>query len=151
MKTFQNIANRLTRGAVLGVVTAWALLSGSLTAQEKGAERLLKLQRVTAVADVQKVEPGDTMAMPCPKCKDTWVTVAEKTGKAVNPQEKRRVLRHECPGCQTRIVTDELARPPKDKVVHTCRNCGITDAYCCAPQKGAGATPGMEDHLGHQR
>jgi hypothetical protein len=150
MKTFQNIARRLTRGVALGAVTAWALMSGGLMAQEKGAERLLKLQRLDTVADVQKVEPGDKIVMCCPKCKDTWVTVVEKTGKAAHPQEKKRVLRHECPGCQTRIMTDGLAKPPKDKVVHTCKHCGSTDAFCGVMKPDAGPAQGKEKHPGHQ-
>jgi hypothetical protein len=31
-----------------------------------------------------------------------------------------------------------------DKVIHTCKNCGSEDAFCCVMKKGAGATAGME-------
>jgi hypothetical protein len=88
------------------------------------------------------VEVGDTVVMSCPKCKNSWVTVAVAPGKG-STVETRRVLWHECPGYSAKIVTDGHGKAKTTKLVQACRNCGSQDAYCCAVKKGAGPTPGM--------
>lgn len=150
MKSINYIGNSLIRATFLVAVAGLAFLASSALAQEKGAERLMKLQRLNTPADVQKVEAGDTIVMSCPKCKDTWVTVVEQTGKAANPQEKKSVLRHECPGCNTKIVTQGVGKQAQNKVVHTCTHCGSDEATCCVMKKGAGPTKGMEGNKAHQ-
>ena len=147
MKSINQVCKCLVRSAF---VLAMVGLASVVQAQEKGAERLMKLQRLNTPADVQKVDAGDTIVMSCPKCKDTWVTVVEQTGKAVNPQEKKSVLRHECPGCATKIVTEGVGKQAKSVVKHTCKQCGSEDMSCCVMKKGAGPTPGMEAHKEHQ-
>ena len=143
MKNIKNIANSLTRGTLVVAVAGLTLLANSALAQEKGAERLMKLQRLNTPADVQKVEAGDTIVMSCPKCKDTWVTVVQPMGKG-GRQETATVQRHECPGCSTKIVTEGVGKQAKDKVVHTCKACGSKDVSCCVMKEGAGPTKGME-------
>jgi len=150
MKTLQNFANRLTRATLLLTIAGLAFVSNDTLAQEKGAERLMKLQRLDTVAAVQKVEPGDTVMMSCPKCKDTWVTVVQSTGKAVNPQDKQSLLRHDCPGCNSKLVTEGTGKQAKQVVKHTCKNCGSADAFCCVMKKGAAPTKGMEEPAAHQ-
>jgi hypothetical protein len=143
MKTIDSLGHYLTRVTLVAVVAVLALFPLRTLAQEKGAERLMKLQRLHTVADVQKVEAGDTIVMSCPKCKDTWITVVQKTGKAAHPTETKAVQRHECPGCDTRIVTEGVGKQAKNVVKHTCKQCGSADAYCCVIKKGAGPTEGM--------
>jgi hypothetical protein len=150
MKSIKNIGNHLTRATLIVVVAGLALLTNTVAAQEKGAERLMKLQRLNTPADVQKVEAGDTVVMSCPKCKDTWVTVVEQTGKAVKPHETKAVLRHECPGCNTKIATQGVGKQAQSKMVHTCTHCGSDEATCCVMKKGAGPTKGMEGHENHK-
>ena len=145
MKTFKNLANRLTRATLLLAVAGLAFANNTTLAQEKGGERLMKLQRLDTVAEVQKVEAGDTVMMSCPKCKDTWVTVVQSTGKAVSPQDKKSVLRHDCPGCDSKLVTEGTGKQAKQVVKHTCKNCGSADAFCCVMKKGAAPTKGMEE------
>jgi len=150
MKSIHYIGNQLTRATLVVAVAGLALFTSGALAQEKGAERLMKLQRLNTPRDVQKVEAGDTIVMSCPKCKDTWVTVVEQTGKAAKPHETKAVLRHECPGCNTKIVTDGVGKQAQNKVVHTCSHCGSTEATCCVMKKGAGPTKGMEKHENHK-
>jgi hypothetical protein len=150
MKTIRNLATRLTRATLLLAIAGLAFASNDTLAQEKGAERLMKLQRLDTVADVQKVEAGDTIMMSCPKCKDTWVTVVQSTGKAVNPQDKKTVSRHDCPGCNSKIVTEGAGKQAKQIVKHTCKRCGSGDAFCCVMKKGAAATKGMAEPAAHQ-
>jgi len=91
-----------------------------------------------------------SLAMSCPKCKDTWVRVVENTGKAVNPKETKAVLRHECPGCETKLVTEGAGKPAKNVVHHVCKQCGSEDAYCCVIKKGGSPTKGMAAPNEHQ-
>jgi hypothetical protein len=150
MMNIKNIGKHLTRNTLALTVAALTLLTSTVAAQDKGAERLMKLQRLNTVADVQTVEAGDTMVMSCPKCRDTWVTVVQQTGKAANPQEKKSALRHECPGCSTKIVTEGVGKQAQDKAIHTCKQCGSKDASCCVMKKGTGLTQGMEERKGQQ-
>ena len=63
-----------------GIAVLFGLRSAAI-AQEKGAEKLMKLNRLPASEDVQAVQHGETVAMSCPKCKDIWVTVMKPTFK----------------------------------------------------------------------
>ena len=85
----------------------------------------------------------------CPKCKDTWVKVVQPMGKG-GRQETANIQRHECPGCDTKIVTEGVGKQAKSVVKHTCKQCGSEDMSCCVMKKGAGPTPGMDEHKGHQ-
>lgn len=143
MKPSLSVRNYLNRRAFVAALGGLTLLASSVLAQEKGAERLMKLNRLNTVADVQKVEVGDTVVMSCPKCKDTWVTVVEHTGKAVNPKETKVVQRHTCPGCETKLVTEGAGKQAKEVVKHVCKQCGSEDAFCCVIKKGSAPTKGM--------
>lgn len=144
MKNINNISKYLTRGSLLVVAVAGlALLGNSAVAQEKGAERLVNLQKRSAAPAVKQDKASDKIAMACPKCKDSWVSVVqplEKNGR----QETAKVLRHECPGCKTKLVTEGVGKQAQDKVVHQCTQCGSENATGCATKPGAGATKGME-------
>ena len=150
MKTIHLLGQYLTRATLVAVVAGLAFLPTHALAQEKGAERLMKLNRLNTVADVQKVEAGDAVVMSCPKCQDVWITVVENTGKAVNPKETKAVLRHQCPGCETKLVTEGVGKQAKNVVKHVCKQCGSEDAFCCVIKKGSGPTPGMAAPAEHQ-
>ena len=150
MKTIHHLGQYLTRATLVAAVAGLALLPTHALAQEKGAERLMKLNRLNTVADVQKVEAGDAVVMSCPKCKDAWITVVENTGKAVNPTETKTVLRHQCPGCETKLVTEGVGKQARNVVKHVCKQCGSEDAFCCVIKKGSGPTPGMAAPAAHQ-
>jgi hypothetical protein len=91
------------------------------------------------------VEVGDTIIMSCPKCRDTYATVVEKTFKAVKPGELKTVTIHLCSACDTKMVTKGHGKQAHDVLVHTCKACGSKDVSCCVMKKGGGVTPGMED------
>lgn len=128
------------------VVAMTSLLAApTLTfAQEKGATKLLKLSAINTVADAEAVQPGDTVVMSCPKCKDSWVTIVQAPTKTGAKPEEKTVARHECPGCEHKYVTEGHGKAKTDKLVHICKQCGSEDAFCCVMKKGAGATHGME-------
>ena len=122
-------------------IIALAWLPSQALAQEKGAQKLIKLQ---TFEDLKKVDTGDIIVMSCPKCKDTYAQVTEKTFKAANPEEVKNVTIHLCSGCDTRLVTKGVGKHAKEVLVHTCKTCGSENVTCCVMKKDAGPTPGME-------
>ncbi len=126
--------------AVLGVLP---LLNPAL-AQEKGATLLQRLHTVTTVQDLQALNTDDTIVMSCPKCKDTWISVVEKTFKSATPQELKSEEIHLCPACSTRLVTKGQGKHAQDVLVHTCKMCGSKDVFCCVMTKNGHPSPGME-------
>lgn len=86
------------------VVAALTWLSNIAQAQTplKGAQLLIKIQ---TPQDIQQIEPGDTVVMTCPKCKDTYVQVVEKSFHNAMPDELKTVGVHLYSSCDTRLVT----------------------------------------------
>lgn len=111
----------------------------------KGAEKLMPLQPVNTVETLQSVEAGDIIVMSCPKCKDTYTTVVEKSFKGANQDELKSVAIHLCSACKTKLVTQGHGKSAKDVLVHTCKACGSKEVSCCVMKKGAAPTPGMEE------
>lgn len=124
----------------LAVGVAWPL---SVQAADlvKGAERLM-MKPIKTAEDVAKLEPGDMVAMSCPKCKTITVTYIETIKGHI--KEEKATQQHLCPGCGTTIKTEGQGKLAKDVVVHVCKKCGSEDAFCCTMKKGSGPTKGME-------
>lgn len=139
------LCNWLVRSCLALALAAVAWLPSQALAQEKGATKLMQLKRIDTNADVEKVEPGDSVVMACPKCKETWMTVVERPSKGAGVTEKKTIARHECPGCDSKLVTEGVGKQATTKVQHTCKKCGSTDAFCCVMKKGTGPTAGMEE------
>jgi hypothetical protein len=140
MKNKYQLHRCLTGVGIALAIAGLAWLPSQVLAQEKGAQKLMKVQ---TVEDLQKVEAGDTIVMTCPKCKDTYTQVVEKTFKAVKPEELKTVAVHLCSSCNTKIVTKGVGKQAKDELVHTCTACGSEDVSCCVIKKGSGSTRGM--------
>ena len=135
------------RTVLLGSSLAFALavvvaLPASVQAadQVKGAQLLMKPM---TVGDINKLEPGDSVVMSCPKCKTITVTYIDKTTKGAIKEEKV-TQKHLCAGCETIIKNEGRGKQAKDVVVHVCKTCGSEDAFCCVMKKGSGPTKGME-------
>lgn len=152
MKTTQSLLHWLTRVTLVTGLTGLTWLSFDALAQEKGAEFLVRLHRQGATAAaVQRSQADDAVARSCLECKDTWITVAEKTGKAANPTETKLVLRHGCPGCETRFVTEGPGKHAKTWARHRCRQSGSEKAACCivgtpSSSKTAVSRPAVQPH-----
>jgi hypothetical protein len=114
----------------------------TLAAEGKGASKLMP---VKTVGDLQTVEKGDILVMSCPKCKDTYATVVEKSFKGMKREELETVVIHLCPSCETKIVTTGPGKFKTDKLVHACKTCGSEDVTCCLMKKNGGTTKGMEE------
>lgn len=130
-------------GLVLAIA-ALTWLPSPVQAQEKGAQKLIKIQ---TVEDLQNVDAGDTIVMTCPKCKDTYAQVMEKSFKGAKPEELKTVTLHLCSNCNTKIVTQGVGKQAKDTLVHTCKTCGSEEVSCCAMKKGSHPTPGMDGKM----
>ncbi len=144
MKTIKHTSKNLAGCfAMLSIV---ALMSLPLLAQdqEKGATKLMKLNPIVTVADADAVQPGDTVVMSCPKCKNSWVTVVTPPTKTGAKPETSIVARHDCPGCEHKYATEGHGKMKTEKIIHVCKMCGSEDAFCCVMKKGTGPTPGME-------
>jgi len=129
--------------AILAAIGLLAFLPPA-SAQEKGATKLLQLSPITTVADADAVQPGDTVVMSCPKCKNSWVTVVTPAAKTGSKAETSMVERHNCPGCEHKFVTEGHGKMKTDKLIHVCKMCGSEDAFCCVMKKGTAPTAGME-------
>ena len=145
MNSINQISRNVRRGFAVFTIASLLSLPGFALAQEqvKGAQKLLQLNAIKTVADAEAVQAGDTIVMSCPKCKTSWVTIVEPPAKTGAKPETKVIARHECPGCQHKIVTEGHGKAKTDKIVHTCKQCGSEDAFCCVMKKGAGPTPGM--------
>jgi hypothetical protein len=141
MKNKYQLHRCFTGVGIALAIAGLAWLPSQALAQEKGAQKLMKVQ---TVEDLRTVEAGDTIVMTCPKCKDTYTQVVEKTFKAVKPEELKTLAIHLCSGCDTKVVTKGVGKQAKDELVHTCKACGSEDVSCCVMKKGDKATPGME-------
>jgi hypothetical protein len=142
MKSQNHLCKYLVSSGFALVITALAWLPSQALAQEKGAQKLMKVQ---TVEDLQTLDAGDVVIMSCPKCKDSYATVVEKTFKGAKPEELKNVTIHLCSSCDTKIVTKGSGKQAKDTLVHTCKECGSKDVTCCAIKKGSLPTPGMEE------
>ena len=130
---------------VATIALAAAISSPSISiAQEKGAAQLIQHNRFGAVQKTGAVQAVDTKAMTCPKCKDSWVTIVQKSCKTGVKPDSIKVQRHECPGCNTKLVTQGTGKHAVTKILHVCDKCGSADAFCCVTKVGAGPIPGMD-------
>lgn len=145
-----------TLTAALAALTMFAFASPAL-AQYKptGDDGITASPKVRAQLDERRARlntaPATVASMPCPKCKDEWVSVrlthfkgAEAFLAGGPPTQK--VARHLCAGCDSTIKTVGLSKQTKhDVVIHKCTGCGAELASCCNTTKGSEtATKGME-------
>jgi hypothetical protein len=146
MKPTNRISPLFTRTlAVVALASLiWLPTPSFAQAKGEGAAKLIQLKPIQTVADAEAVVPGDMVVMSCSKCKDSWATVVQAPVKQGAKPDTKTVLRHECPGCEHKFVTEGHGKAKTDKLVHICKNCGSEDAFCCVMKKGAAPTTGME-------
>jgi hypothetical protein len=114
MKTFLKI--RLQATPWLAVLTAAGLLTLPFTslAFDKGAERLVSKQRAAVSA------PAPAGAC-CAQCADTPASVVEKTAKAVQPEIKHQITRHQCAACTVERTVTGHGKLAQESVQHVCK------------------------------
>lgn len=131
--------------SVIGFVGAPRIAFAADGTAKGGASGLIQLKSVMTVEDLQGVEAGDTVVMSCPKCKESYAQVVEKSFKGSTGDQLKQVPIHLCDGCNTKVVTKGHGKSAKQTLVHTCKTCGSKDVRCCVMKKGAGVTSGMEE------
>lgn len=145
MKT-TNKSNHWVLGIGIALaIAALAFMPASSLAQEKGSAKggaQLLMKPIKTVQDLEALEPGDMLAMSCPKCKNITITYVEPTFKATEPKEKVK-SQHTCPSCGTVISAEGHGKAKKDVLTHVCQTCGSKDAFCCVLKKGS-STKGMD-------
>ena len=104
----------------------------------------MALPQVNTLEALQSVDAGDTIVMSCPKCKDTYTMVVEKSFKGANGDELKNVTIHLCPACDTKIVTKGHGKSAQETLVHTCKACGSKNVSCCVMKKCASPAPAPE-------
>ena len=119
-------------------------LSAAETGQGKGAQKLLKLNRIATAQDAAAVKAGDRLVMSCAKCKTTTVTLVNRAAKGAevlkaNGKPTRLARVHQCPGCKSTIELKGHGKGAKAELVHSCKACGDHSAYCCVMKKAGGA------------
>jgi len=144
MKMINQTPGKISRCLAVLTIAGLMALPTFTFAQEKGAQKLMQLQKIDSVKALQSVDAGDTIIMSCPKCKDTYATVVEKSFKGATPDQLKQVPIHLCPTCETKIVTKGQGKAVVNTVVHTCKTCGSKEVSCCVMKKDGGPTAGMD-------
>jgi len=145
MKTMNELIRKCCIDAGLGValVTAvWLPTAAKAAEQMKGGEHMLHLQGIKTKAEAEALQPGDTIAMVCTKCKTVMIhNIRTEKGHI---QLMTVGDKHLCPRCSTYIKVVGVGHGAKDEVKHECEKCGSDSVFCCATKPGSGPTEGME-------
>src|SRR5437899_5547286 len=109
---------KTVRGIILGAgfalaFAAW-LPTNAVAQPAKGAQLLMT--HVTTAEQVQKLEPGDAVAMVCEKCKS--VMVHNVTTEKGHIKVMTVGAKHMCPGCSSTITTVGTGKGTKNEVKH---------------------------------
>lgn len=149
MKTERN----RTMGRWAGMIIVLALFAGTASdvkAQKgAGAAKLLELNSRSVTP---KTEPNDSKPMSCSKCKDVWVTQADKEMKGFGAKTlvsqgtpTIKVAKHLCGGCGSDWATVGEGKARHVVAAHKCTSCAAESLACCNTKKGSDlATKGME-------
>lgn len=137
-KHFLTIATALLLAAV---AVGCASYGGKPSVRVVEEERFIPLQHVSGAGGDVHLRKGDTVAMACTKCKTVLVsTVGQPRNRFYIPLEHQ----HYCPGCKSTITTTSIGLSSIQEIKHTCKECGDDSVFCCATQRGASPTEGME-------
>ena len=128
--------------ATIATFATLALLPNQSMAQDKPATKLMQLR---TAENLEQIEAGDTIVMSCPKCKETYSSVATKSLKGTQPDEMKTMSKHLCPTCSTVIKTEGSGKSATTKLVHTCNSCGSEEVTCCLMKKDGKPTTGMDE------
>ena len=136
-----SLAFALTLGVALPV-------SVQAADQVKGAQKLMELNKVKTVGDIEALKVGDTFAMACAKCETILVKEVVSTAKgaevlAANGSPTKLIGKHLCPGCGSNRELVGHGQSKESKITHTCEKCGSESAFCCATMPRS-TTKGME-------
>lgn len=143
MNLSKNAIKHLIPVTFISTLTAITIMGGSVLAQEKGAERLLNLQRSSASRVVTGEHHG---AMSCPKCKDVAVLTSDakaKGGEALisGGRPTKAIARHQCGTCATTLKTEAQGKASQTVAQHFCASAGMSAMSGCSSNGKASPTP----------
>jgi hypothetical protein len=142
--TFVTTGLRWLAAAVLAAAFTYASEGAEARTARGGAADLMQSKSIKTAQDLESLQPGDRVAMACPRCKSIYVTTVVKESK---PGQSHEVTmeQHMCPGCDHITEVKGHGKMKTEKIVHVCRNCGSKSAFCCVLREGAAPTRGMEE------
>lgn len=128
---------------------AWIFASGCATNSQPAPAQAsisskpwVAFQPIASVEEIQRLQPGDQIAMACAKCKSIVVTTKRQlTTKPSGGTVEEALTVHQCPGCGGMMT---VRGDKQTHLVHTCSKCGDDSAFCCATTPGGTPTKGME-------
>lgn len=133
---------RVMAAAAIAVALTYTSPAAEIKTGKGGASDLMS-KPIRTVDDIKAVQPGDTVAMACPKCKTINYTRVTKEWKG-NVTQVTPGTKHLCPGCENAFEVSGHGKAKKEVVVHKCSKCGSKGAFCCVV-KGGTPTKGMEE------
>lgn len=144
--------NRTILGTAMAFALAmivWLPTTATAAEQVKGAQKLLELNKIKTVGDIEALKPGDSFAMACAKCETIIVAEVVSTAKgaeilAAGGKPTKLIGKHLCKGCGSTIEIVGHGKAKESKITHTCQTCGSDSAFCCATKPGSGPTKEME-------
>jgi uncharacterized OB-fold protein len=104
--------------------------------------RSMMMKPISSPADVAGLKDGDMVAMACPKCKTVMVTHVNTEKGHI--KTATTVPADMCPGCEQKFTVVSEGKEKHNIVMHVCKKCGSTDAFCCVMKKDGEPTKGME-------
>jgi len=108
--------------------------SGTATAatpEGKGASLLMPAPKGKPAQLQTASEPSKVGQMSCALCRDVPVVVVDRILKGAKHEERKTVMAHQCPSCETKITSIGHGKAKTDKVVHTCKADGGKAKPCC--------------------
>lgn len=147
MKNIIQKHNYLARLTLATALASLVLVTSTALALEKGAERLMKLNR-PATAPTSLTADSKTVPMSCPKCQNMVKQVPDwnaKGGQILMAGERptKSVVKHLCEGCSTTISVKGHGKTKQQVAQHTCTDCGAVSKSCCSTVQNGKPTPGM--------
>lgn len=133
----------LLGSTLAAVMTILASLGVAAADTVKGGQKLIQLNPIKTVQDIEALDKGDAVVMSCPKCKTITVAYVETTKGHIKEEKLRQD--HLCPGCQSVIETKGHGKAKETVVTHVCKKCGSNEVMCCVLKKGSGPTQGMKE------
>ena len=115
----------------LGITLAlFAGVASEAKAQEKGGERLMKLN----AAPTPVFAPAEQAGMSCSKCKDVFTTQFDLTPRGLGARAlvaggvpTQTVARHLCDGCGVEWIITGHGKAKKAVAIHKCARCEARD------------------------
>ncbi|HSI82610.1 MAG: hypothetical protein ACAI35_24160 [Candidatus Methylacidiphilales bacterium] len=129
--------------ALMGIMIVAIALApiGILNAMPPGSmSKEIPMAEVKSPNQVKDLEPGDSIAMVCGKCKTVAVYRVRSGDSKGRTQWLQPGTEMKCPGCGGKITTKSGGK--ESRIVHVCSSCGSGSAFCCATRRGQ-KTDGM--------